>query len=89
MPNETQYNSKLANLPSPAIALTAITYLLLGFLETLEGTFVPPLLYFFALGVLALYLMPYVLGCPTDASRCVNTAMTFVYCRCRRLDEIS
>ena len=38
--------------------------MLLGFLETLEGTFVPPLLYFFALGVLALYLMPYVLGLP-------------------------
>lgn len=62
--NETQYNSKLANLPRPAIAFTAIIYLLLGFLETLEGTFVPALLYFVALGVLALYLMPYVFGLP-------------------------
>jgi membrane protease YdiL (CAAX protease family) len=61
---ETQYNSRLANNPRPAIALTAIIYLLLGFLETLEGIFVPPLLYFFALGILALYLMPYVLGLP-------------------------
>lgn len=61
---ETQYNSKLANYPRPAIAFTAITYLLLGLLETIEGAFVPPLLYFFALGVLALFLMPYVLGLP-------------------------
>jgi membrane protease YdiL (CAAX protease family) len=64
MPNESQYNSKLANLPRPAIAFTAVTYLLLGFLETLEGTFLPPLLYFFALGILAIYLMPYVFGLP-------------------------
>jgi membrane protease YdiL (CAAX protease family) len=61
---QSQYNSKLANHPRPAIALTAITYLLLGYLETLPGTFIPPLLYFLALGVLALYLMPYVLGLP-------------------------
>jgi membrane protease YdiL (CAAX protease family) len=54
----------LANFPRPAIALTAVTYLLLGFLERLPGTFIPPLLYFFALGVLALYLMPYVIGLP-------------------------
>ena len=61
---QTQYNSKLANYPRPAIALTAITYLLLGFLERLPGTIIPPLLYFFALGFLALYLMPYVIGLP-------------------------
>jgi membrane protease YdiL (CAAX protease family) len=61
---QSQYNSKLANHPKPAIALTAITYLLLGYLETLPGTFIPPLLYFLALGVLALYLMPYILGLP-------------------------
>lgn len=61
---QTQYNSKLANHPRPAIALTAATYLLLGYLELLPGTFIPPLLYFFALGVLALYLMPYVIGLP-------------------------
>ena len=61
---DTQYNSRLANYPRPAIALTAIIYLLLGFLERLDGTFAPALLYFAALGVLALYLMPYVLGLP-------------------------
>jgi membrane protease YdiL (CAAX protease family) len=64
MTNDAKYNSKLANLPRPAIAFTAIIYLLLGFLETLEGTFVPALLYFFALGILALILMPYVFGLP-------------------------
>jgi len=63
-PKETQFNSKLANNPRPAIALTAIIYLLLGFLERLEGTFIPAVLYFFALGVVALYFMPYVLGLP-------------------------
>jgi membrane protease YdiL (CAAX protease family) len=62
--NQTQYNSKLANLPRPAIAFTAVIYLLLGFLERIPGTFVPALLYFFALGILALYLMPYVIGLP-------------------------
>ena len=64
MTNQTEYNSKLANFPRPAIAFTAIIYLLLGFLETLEGTFLPALLYFGALGILALYLMPYVFGLP-------------------------
>jgi membrane protease YdiL (CAAX protease family) len=59
-----KYNSFLANLPRPAIALTAVTYVLLGYLETLPGTFIPPLLYFLALGVLALYLMPFILGLP-------------------------
>ena len=62
--NQTSYNSKLANYPRPAIILTAVIYLLLGYLEYLPGTFIPPLLYFFALGVLALYLMPYVIGLP-------------------------
>lgn len=62
--NQSQYNSKLANYPRPAIALTAVAYLLLGYLETLPGTFLPPLLYFLALGVLALYVMPYILGLP-------------------------
>lgn len=62
--NQTQYNSKLAKYPKPAIALTAVAYVLIGFLETLPGTFIPPLLYFLALGVLALYLMPYILGLP-------------------------
>jgi membrane protease YdiL (CAAX protease family) len=61
---QSQYDATLANHPKPAIALTAVTYLLLGLLETLPGTFVPALLYFFVLGVIALYLMPFVLGLP-------------------------
>lgn len=61
---QTPYNSKLANYPKPAIALTAVTYLLLGYLERLPGAVIPALLYFFALGVLALFLMPYVIGLP-------------------------
>lgn len=61
---QTQYNSMLARYPRPAIAITAVTYLLLGYLERLPGTVIPPLLYFLALGILALYLMPYVLGLP-------------------------
>jgi len=51
--NQTQYNAPLANFPRPAIALTAIVYLLLGLLETLPGTYVPALLYFIALGIFA------------------------------------
>lgn len=62
--NQPLYNSKLANYPRPAIILTAVTYLLLGYLELLPGTVIPPLLYFFVLGVLALFLMPYVIGLP-------------------------
>jgi membrane protease YdiL (CAAX protease family) len=62
--NKTHYNSKLANYPRPAIALTAVAYVFLGYLETLPGTFIPPLLYFLALGILALVIMPFVLGLP-------------------------
>jgi len=62
--NQIRYNSKLANFPKPAIALTAVTYLLLGYLERLPGAVIPALLYFFALGILALFLMPYVIGLP-------------------------
>ena len=62
--NQIRYNSRLANNPRPAIALTAVTYLLLGFLEFLPGTYIPPLLYFIALAVLALYLIPNVIGLP-------------------------
>jgi membrane protease YdiL (CAAX protease family) len=61
---QSKFNSKLANYPRPAIAITAVTYLLLGRLETLPGVYLPPLLYFLALGILALYLMPYVIGLP-------------------------
>ncbi len=59
-----RFNTKLANYPPPAIALTAVTYLMLGFLETLPGTYLPPALYFVALGVVALFIMPTVLGLP-------------------------
>ena len=62
--NQTMKMSKLANNPKPAIAFTAVTYLLLGFLERLPGTYIPALAYFFALGILALYLMPKVIGLP-------------------------
>jgi hypothetical protein len=64
--HKARYNSKLANFPRPAIVLTAVTYLLLGYLERKKGAgkFIPPLLYFLALGVLALFIMPSVLGLP-------------------------
>jgi CAAX amino terminal protease family. len=62
--NQTQYNSWLANNPRPAIAVTLILYVLFACLEALRGSFLPPLLCFLALGVLALYLMPSVLGLP-------------------------
>ena len=67
---EGQYNSRLANHPRIGIVLTILIYALLGFLEMLRltsiplGRFIPPLLYFLALGFVALYLMPYVLGIP-------------------------
>ncbi|MBN1306169.1 MAG: CPBP family intramembrane metalloprotease [Anaerolineales bacterium] len=60
----THYNSWLANHPRLGIVFTAITYILLGVLETLPGVYVPPLLYFLALAFLALYLMPMVIGLP-------------------------
>jgi len=60
-----QSGFKLADHPRPAIAFTAVIYVLLGFLERLPGVVIPPLLYFVALGFLALYLMPYVLGLPS------------------------
>jgi membrane protease YdiL (CAAX protease family) len=62
--NQIKYNSKLANKPRLAIALTAVTYLLLGYFEMLPGSYIPALLYFFALGILALCLMPYIIGLP-------------------------
>jgi membrane protease YdiL (CAAX protease family) len=62
--NQRLFNAWLANRPKIGVALTAILYVLLGFLENLGGTFVPALLYFCALGILALVLMPYVLGLP-------------------------
>jgi hypothetical protein len=79
--NQENYNSRLANYPRPAIALTAVIYLLLGILETLPGTYVPALLYFFAAGILALIVSPTFWGCPTVANRCGNFATTSACCR--------
>jgi membrane protease YdiL (CAAX protease family) len=62
--SQPHYNSWFANNPRPAIALTFVTYLLLGALEKLPGTFGPPLLYFLALGVFALVAMPFLLELP-------------------------
>jgi membrane protease YdiL (CAAX protease family) len=62
--NSSKYNTRLANYPKPAIAITAVTYLLLGYLERTPGKYTPALLYFFALGILALVVMPYLIGLP-------------------------
>jgi membrane protease YdiL (CAAX protease family) len=63
-----QYNSWLANHIPPAILVTAVGYLLLGYLEMIKGLpgggYIPAILYFLSLGVLAFWLMPYVLGLP-------------------------
>jgi membrane protease YdiL (CAAX protease family) len=47
-----------------AVAVAIVPYLLLGFLERLPGTFVPPLAYFAAAGAWALYVTPRILGLP-------------------------
>ena len=47
-----------------ALTVTLIPYLLLGFLEHLPGMIIPPLLYFAAAGVWALYVTPRLLGLP-------------------------
>jgi membrane protease YdiL (CAAX protease family) len=62
--NQIRYNSKLANNPRPAIAVTLLLYVLFACLEALPGTFLPAVLCFLGLGVLALYIMPYILGLP-------------------------
>jgi membrane protease YdiL (CAAX protease family) len=62
--NQPEHGTWLTRHPRPAIALTAVIYLLLGYLEQLPGTYIPPLLYFLALGILALVIMPFVLGLP-------------------------
>ena len=59
------FNSPLANRPRIAIALTAVGFAGLCTLELIPaGKILPPLLLFFSLGVVALYLMPFVLGLP-------------------------
>ena len=47
-----------------ALVVTLVPFLLLGFLEYLPGTFVPPLMYFVVAGVWALYVTPRLLGLP-------------------------
>jgi len=55
----------LAEHPRVAIAVTAVGYAVLSMLEMVPaGQFLPPLLLFVSLGVVALYLMPRVLGLP-------------------------
>ena len=56
--------SSLSDNRRAAVALTIVPYLLLGFLEHLPGTFIPPLAYFVAAGVWALYVAPRLLGLP-------------------------
>lgn len=59
-----RYGFGLANYPRPAIAVTLFLYTACASLEALRGAFLPALLCFVALGVLALYLVPTVLGLP-------------------------
>ena len=56
--------SSLSDNRRAAVALTIVPYLLLGFLEHLPGTLVPPVAYFVAAGVWALYVAPRLLGLP-------------------------
>ncbi|MCX6565045.1 MAG: CPBP family intramembrane metalloprotease [Candidatus Aminicenantes bacterium] len=65
--NQTQatFNSPLANHPRIAIVLTAVGFAGLCALELIPaGKILPPLLLFFSLGMVALCLMPFVLGLP-------------------------
>jgi len=66
MTNEcvVDWRSWLMNNRRAAILATVLPFLLLGLLEWLPGKFVPPLLYFVAAGVWALYVTPRVLGLP-------------------------
>jgi membrane protease YdiL (CAAX protease family) len=77
---ETKFNSFFANHISLAIALTAVGYIALSLLELLPlGKIIPPLLLFFGLGLVALVLMPFVLGLPNG-----RKSLT-AYCRDIRL----
>ncbi len=66
MTNERQQKqgSWLANNRRAALVVTVVPYLLLAFLERLPGSFAPPLMYFVAAGVWALYVTPRLLGLP-------------------------
>jgi len=61
---QAEHGSWLLKNRRGAIAAALVPFLLLGFLERLPGTFIPPLLYFVAAGVWALYVTPCVLGLP-------------------------
>lgn len=50
--------------PQIAIIVTAVSYILLATLEFLPNRYLGTLLYFSILGIIALVLMPYVLGLP-------------------------
>lgn len=64
-PQTTTYNSFLANHIPLAIVVTVVGYIALGVLEFIPaGKVIPPLLYFVSLGIVALVLMPFVLGLP-------------------------
>ncbi len=56
--------SWIANHRAPSLLLTVLPFLLLGLLEMMEGTYLPPLLYFAAAGIWALVITPRVLGLP-------------------------
>jgi membrane protease YdiL (CAAX protease family) len=61
-----KFNSWLANHPSWGIVVTAVGYALMCIVEMVPaGKVIPPLLLFSGLGVVALVLMPYVLGLPS------------------------
>ena len=66
MPNDARpaQGSWLLSNRRAAIAATLVPFLLLGFLEHLPGTFLPPIAYFAAAGIWALYVTPRVLGLP-------------------------
>jgi membrane protease YdiL (CAAX protease family) len=60
----TRNETWLTRHPQIGIIITAVSYLLLGTLEYISNRLLGAILYFIILGVLALVLMPYVLGLP-------------------------
>jgi hypothetical protein len=49
--NTERHNTWLANQPRLGIIFTVLAYLLLGIIERMPGTYIPPLLYFVILGI--------------------------------------
>ena len=60
----TKNETWLTRHPQIGIIITAVSYILLGMLEMIHNRYLGAILYFAVLGVLALVLMPYVLGLP-------------------------